>query len=122
MEKYPGLTVSNHGIHVLVFLALAAFNEDGRNALIVGEQGDYADRRGLYARSGGGSRLHIFGEAADAVGLVAGQRGIDGEAEEALPAESELDVFQVVEGAREQGGGNQQQQRKRNLRDDQGFP
>ena len=66
-------------------------------------------------------RLHILGEAADALRLVAGQRGIDGEAEQTLAAESQVDVLQIVQRAREQRGGNQHQQRERHLRDHQRF-
>ncbi len=66
--------------------------------------------------------MYILREAADAIRLVAGQRRIDGEAEQAFLTESEVDVLQVVQGTREEGRGNQEQQGKRNLRNDQGFP
>ena len=119
MEKYPGLTVSYHGVHVLVVLGLVAFDEDGRHVLIAGDDADRADGGGSHAGRGCHACLHIVGEAADALRLVAGQRRIDGEAEQMLAAESQIDVLQIVQRPRKQRGGDQHQQRERHLRDHQ---
>ena len=47
--------------------------------------------------------------------IVAGQRGVHGEAEQVLAAESQVNVFQIVQRARKEGGGNQHQEGERHL-------
>src|ERR1019366_6283962 len=103
--------------HVLVIFRLVAFNGDGHPFVIARDDTHLADGRGFHAGSGGHTFPYFLGEAADALGTVAPERWIHGEAEETIAAESQVDALQIVQRSREQSGGNQHQKRKGHLGD-----
>ena len=95
------------GAHVLVVLRLVALDEDGGHVLVAGDDGDLAVGGGLDSGYRGHALLHVVDKTADALGTVAGKRGLEAEAQQVLAAEAEIHVLQVVQGAGEQGGADQ---------------